>query len=80
MAHMVQLMFQTPTQHCIVSGRFGLIRSYGMLGTPALAGQAFDEMRSLGIWQPTEVKTVNALLNAFIRDADEVYRRYSSLL
>jgi len=44
--------------------RFGLVRSYGLLSEPDLASSAFDEMQRLQIWQPSHVKTANALLNA----------------
>lgn len=60
--------------------RFGLIRSYGILEWPDLAAAAFDDMRRLGVWQPSDVKTANALLNALHADADKTYERYSWLL
>lgn len=37
-------------------------------------------MRRLGVWQPSNVKTANALLNALHGDARKTYQRYSSLL
>ena len=57
--------------------RFGLIRSYGLLGWPDLAAAAFDDMRRLGVWQPSDVKTANVLLNALHADARKTYERYS---
>ncbi len=56
--------------------RFGLVRSYGLLSEPDLACSAFDEMQRLQIWQPTHVKTANALINAVHADATTTYARY----
>ncbi len=56
--------------------RFGLVRSYGLLSEPDLACSAFDEMQRLQIWQPSHVKTANALLNAVHADATTTYARY----
>jgi len=56
--------------------RFGLVRSYGLLSEPGLACSAFDEMQRLQIWQPADVKTANALLNAVHADATTTYTRY----
>lgn len=55
--------------------RFCLIRSYGSLRQPDLAAAAFDEMWRLGIWQPSDVRTANALLNALHADACKVFER-----
>ena len=55
--------------------RFCLIRSYGILEWPDLAAAAFDDMRRLGAWQPSDVKTANALLNALHADAHKTYER-----
>ena len=60
--------------------RFCLIRSYGLLGWPDLAAAAFDDMWRLGVWQPSDVKTANALLNALHGDACKTYERYCRLL
>lgn len=61
-------------QQCL--HRFGLVRSYGLVSQPGLACAAFDEMRRLGVWQPNDVKTANALLNAVHADATTTYERY----
>ncbi|KAA6424792.1 MAG: hypothetical protein FRX49_04966 [Trebouxia sp. A1-2] len=58
---------------------FGLVRSYGLLSEPDLACSAFDEMQRLQIWQPTHVKTANALLNAVHADASTTYARFAKL-
>ena len=61
-------------QQCL--HRFGLVRSYGLVSQPGLACTAFDEMQRLGVWQPNDVKTANALLNAVHADATTTYERY----
>lgn len=58
---------------------FGLVRSYGLLSEPGLACTAFDDMQQLQIWQPANVKTANALLNAVHADATTTYARFARL-
>ena len=56
-----------------------LIRVYGLMGQLQKAAAAFDEMQRLGFWQPSDVRTANALLNALHTDATETYKRYFML-
>ena len=62
-----------------VACRFGLVYSYGLLSRPDLAIAAFDEMQALGVWRPSDKKTANALLNAILSDADQMFDRYTLL-
>ena len=55
------------------------MHSYGQLSEPGLAVAAFDEMRRLGFWQPNDVRTANALLNALHADTDAAYLKYAAL-
>lgn len=55
------------------------MHSYGLLSKPALSVAAFEAMRSLGVWKPSDVKTANALLNATLSDPDKVFERYAGL-
>ena len=59
--------------------RFMLIRAFGLMGQLQKAAAAFDEMQRLGFWQPNDVRTANALLNALHTDATETYKRYCFL-
>lgn len=58
---------------------FGLVYSYGLLSRPDLAIAAFDEMQALGVWRPNDKKTANALLNAILSDANQMFDRFEML-
>ena len=50
------------------------------MGQPIQAAAAFDAMRRLGVWQPADVKTANALLNVLHADAAKTFERCYILL